>query len=884
MKKHLYFLFICFLSICLKAQTVNLKGVVKDSLQNYLAYANVIAKPKDSSKALKFSITDDIGYYKLELLKNNLYTISVSYLGFKTESFQFVAHENSQKNIVLSVAPNQLQEVVIELPVIYKEDTITFNTDHFITGDERKLKNVLNKLPGVEVQKNGDVTVQGKKITKLLVEGRTFFDGGTKMAVDNIPADAIDKVQVIDNYSEIAFLKNVSSSNEMAMNIMLKKDKKEFVFGDVEVGKGANDFYRMHSNLFYYSPKTTANFIGNLNNTGEKTFSVKDYMNFKGGVSAILNDNGSIYNESDIELSQFLETQDVVESSNKFGALNIYRTINNKLTISGFGIFSHVKNKSIEESLNQYPTFTEATENIRNNRNQIALGNFRVEYAPSTHEQWYFKTSVKRGDNFYNEIFKSFIVDNDLSIETNFKNPFFFVNQTFELHKKLSRQHSFSLALSTEFNNKKPTFIWETNKQLLKGLIPFTETANYLFNQFNEITNANFSTVFKHYWVINNTNHIYTTVGNKFNKVIYKTEENQVLDDGTTVDFSEAGFGNNLNYQLNDLYLGIQYKRKLGIFEIKPGLFLHNYNWNLVQLPVVSKHKLIVLPEFFSKIEFSNSNKLQFNYQLKSFFSDASKFANRYYLSSYNTVFKGNEHLENELMHSARLYYSRFSLYKGLMLFSILNYTKKVKGIQNTVQFEGVNQFITPIIINNPEERYSFNLNVTKKIKDIKYGISTNAATSKFLQNINTVTVTNQSNSIGYKVLAKTLFDKFPTVEFGFEQNFGSYISSDLNSRFVTNRPYLNIDYDFLEGFIFSFEFENYRYENTMLNQKNKYQILNSTLSYRNENSVWSFKFEAKNLFNANFKQFNSFSTYIISDSKTYILPRILLFTIGYNL
>lgn len=883
-KKYLPFLFFCLLSIGLNAQKITLKGFVENSLQQPLSYANVIAKPTDTLKPLKFSITDDVGLYKLELLKNNLYTISISYLGFKTENFDFVGHENSQKNIVLSDAPNQLQEVVIELPVIYKDDTITFNTEKFITGDERKLKNVLSKLPGVEVQKNGDVTVQGKKITKLLVEGRTFFNGGTKLGIDNIPANAIEKVQVIDNYNEISFLKNMSNSNSMAMNIMLKKDKKEFVFGDVEVGKGTDDFYRTHSNLFYYSPKTTVNLIGNLNNTGEKILSYKDYMNFEGGLSASLKDNGSIYKASSNELSQFLDAQDVVKTNNKFGALNVSKSINSKLTISGFGIFSHLKNKTLEESLNQYPTFTESTINTTNNRSQISLGNFRVEYAPSINEQWYFKTLVKQVDNDSNELFKASVAVEDLTLATNSNNPLFFANQTIEWHKKLSTKHTFSVAFSAQFENEKPTSIWETNQQLLTGFIPLQNDSIYKINQNTKSKNLQSNILAKHYWVINNYNHLYTTLGNSYLNEDFYIKENQLLSSGEVHDFSTAGFGNDLNFAFNDLFVGVHYKVKMGIVELKQGMFVHNYQWQLEQGTNKSSNKTLFLPDFFAKVEFSNSNKLQFNYQLRSSFSEASKFANQFYLRSYNSVFKGNQNLENELSHSARIYYSRFSLYRGLMLFSALNYSKKVRGIQNAVQFEGVNQFITPILIDNPEERYSFNLNVTKKIKDIKYGLSTNATTSKFLQKINTETITNNSKSIGYKASVKTLCDKFPTVEIGFEQNYGSYNSSNLNSKFVTNNPYLNIDYDFLEGFIFSFELENYSYKNATINQSNNYQISNATLSYQKENSAWSFKLDAKNLFNANFNQSNSFSTYIITDSKMYILPRIVLFTIGYNL
>ena len=877
---------ICFvLGICItNAQTITLKGSVKDSLQNPLSYANVIAKPADVSKNLQFAITDEDGLYKLELTKNDAYTISVSYMGYKTASFKFTATENSQKNIVLKDAPNQLQEVIIEMPVTVKEDTITYNTNKFVTGEERKLKNVLKKLPGVEVDKNGSVTVQGKKVTTMLVEGKKFFGGGSKLAVENIPANAVDNIQVIDNYNEIAFLKNVSDSDEMAMNILLKEDKKQFAFGDIEVGKGNEDFYRTHSNLFYYSPKTNVNFIGNLNNTGEKTFTFKDYMSFQGGVSAILKGDGSIYNVSGSDFSQFLETQDLVNSTNKFGALNITKVVNSKLDISGYAIFSHAKNETLVESVNQYTAFTEEKENTTNSRNILGIAKFNLEYAPTSNEQWYFKTQFKKTDNLKsNAIISS--IDNEIrSIFSENTTQATFLNQNIEWHQKKSNKHTFSFAADATFDENNPKTLWETNQAILQGLIPVEDSDTYKLKQLKEIKNTSINTIFKHYWVLNNFNHIYTTLGNKYVNESFSTDDSQQLEDGTKYSFSSSGFGNNIDYQLNDLFLGVHYKFKAGVFELKQGAFLHNYNWSLQQEQSLKNNKTVLLPDFSATIKLSNSKKIKLNYQLKSTFSNASKLANRFYLQSYNSVHKGNKNLENELYHTARIYYSRFSLYRGLMLFGGVNYTKKVKGIQNAVHFEDIDQFISPIVVNNPEERWNFNLNVTKKIKNIKYGLNTRVLTSTYLHNINELFVTNKSNSYTYALSAKTLFDKFPTIEVGFEQQIGNYTSSNQVSKFTTNKPYVNIDYDFLKGFIFSFEYENYKYLNKTFSLQNNYQLANAMLTYKNENSAWSFKFDAQNLFNVKYKQQNSFSSYIVSDTKTYILPRIFMFSVGYNL
>jgi len=298
--KNKLFIGIVFLLISQLAftQTRLLTGVVTDSLNNVLPYTNVLAKPDSTNINMAFAITDEKGRFKLELKQDLSYTITVSYLGFKSFTFKTKLTQNAIKNIVLKEAANQLEEVILikELPVNIKKDTITYNTKVFTNGKERKLKQVLKKLPGVEVNKNGGVTVLGKKVTDLLVDNKPFFGGGTKLGVENIPADAVKSVEVLDNYNKVGFLKGLNDSQRMALNIKLKKDKKKFVFGDVEVGKATDSHYLLHPNLFYYSPRTTVNFIGDVNDIGKKSFTIDDYINFEGGFGKLMNNPNSYFN------------------------------------------------------------------------------------------------------------------------------------------------------------------------------------------------------------------------------------------------------------------------------------------------------------------------------------------------------------------------------------------------------------------------------------------------------------------------------------------------------------------------------------------------------------------------------------------------------------
>ena len=143
---------------------------------------------------------------------------------------------------------------------------------------------------------------------------------------------------------------------------------------------------------------------------------------------------------------------------------------------------------------------------------------------------------------------------------------------------------------------------------------------------------------------------------------------------------------------------------------------------------------------------------------------------------------------------------------------------------------------------------------------------------------------TNKNNNYSYRIGMETLHDNFPTIDIGFKRSIGNFISNNSTSNFITNEPSLTIDYDFSKGFIFNFDYTLYDFKNKALNQRNRYDVANFTISYRKENSPWSYKMFSNNLFNSVFKRNSSFSQYVISDTKTFLLPRVWMFSISYNL
>ena len=873
---------IVFISFNSFSQNYTFEGFIKDSLQTPLPYANIIAEPINKSTNLKFGISDEKGRFKIELEKSN-YTITISYLGFEKQTILLSIEKDTIKSFILKEQLNNLTEIVIDIPVIVKQDTIIYNINKFVNGRERKLKNVLKKLPGVEVEKNGTIIIQGKKVATLLVDGKPFFDGGTRIGVNNIPADAIDKIIVLDNYNEVAFLKKISDSEEMAMDIILKKDKKKFIFGDIETGKGNKEFYKTNSSLFYYSPKTTLNFIGNLNNTGEKVFTIKDFINFQGNINSVFKNGVSGLLKPNNDLSQFLENQDFLKSNNKFGALNIVKSIAEKLDISSFGIFSYSKINTLESNLNQYTTFIENTHISGNTKNIFGIGKFNIDYRPNSNEQWSFKTQLKQTNSTLSKTNNTQIDNINNSIILDKNNNQLFLNQNLEWHKKVSKEHTFSSSVNYTFNKTKPTSLWKSTQLILQDLIPLEIDDNYVLRQKKQNQNNNLEAIFKHYCIINNSNHIYTSFGNNFSKQQYTTNDSQLLSNGTINDFENSEFNNDLDFNFNDLFLGLHYKFRTGKLTFVQGLIIRNYSWYLKQYSNIENKKTFILPDFNAKLQLGKSEKLRLKYNLKTSFGNASQLSNKYQLQSYNSVYKGNPLLENELYHSVNLSYNKFSMYKGIMLLGNLNYIKKKQGIQNNIEFQETNQFVTPIIVDNPETQWDFNSSIRKRIKKVNYTLKSKINNLKYLQKIDNEYNTNIKNNFTLGLSAKTLYKKWPTIEIGYDKSIGIYTSNNNISKFNTNKSFMNIDYEF-KDFVFSFEYEYYNYNNKQFNLENKYQFANTSLLYQKENSVWSFELNAQNLFNSKFKNQNSFSEYIIRDKKKFIQPLLVMFSLNYKI
>ena len=888
MFKTLLLLFFTTLSL---AQSQVITGVVAEENRKPLESANIIAKPLQEKASLKFAIADNKGRYRLELDKGVKYEITVSYIGY-VEQVWITTPNDTEKthDFILQPTGEQLKEIVIKhvfKPIVIKKDTITYDVKSFANGNERKMKEILEKLPGVEVDKKGNVTVQGKKVTKMLVEGKSFFGGGSKLAVENIPADALDKIEVIDHFNEVGFMKQVSDSDDLAMNVKLKADKKKFVFGDVEagaeVGNVNNGFYLAHAALFYYSPKTNLSFIGDANNIGKRTFTFDDLLRFGGGMSSFLSGRKSFTN-----LYSFAtDNNEVVQNKSQFAALNFSHDFSNKLEISGFSILSKVLTSSQIESKNEYlQNSAIAFENKLqkgDNRSLLGISNIKLNYSPNTKEKWYYNGQYQSSTNDLNNTINSITNLRSSVFQTLNQADNTAIKQYLEWHKSYNDAHTTTFVVNHAYDTNTPQTRWFTDQPFLTGIIPIQSDNTYTIDQIKRVQNHSIDALFKHYWVINNANHLYTIFGNNNGRSQLFTSEKQLLNTNGSNSFSTGGFGNDINYQLNDAYIGLEYKFRIGIWTNKPALYSH---WYAMQTEQASGRRVVEkqvwLPQWTSEFEFNKSETLNFSYKLEVGFPEVSQLADQFTLQNYNLVFKGNALLENEQFHSANLRYSKMNMYRGITWNAMASFVKKENNIRNEVILQGINQVNTPFLRDNPETNYNVNGSFTKKIYRFNLRLSSSLSWFNYLQNLNGVTTSNDRNNQKVGVLIKTAYKKWPTVSVGYTKGFSQF-QGITQSKFQFDSYNADAEFSFFKHWTYKLEYENT--SNTNANQqRNFYDLANTSLRYQKKNSPFGFELSVNNVLNTSVKNDFSFSDYLISERTTFVLPRVVLFSISYKL
>lgn len=872
------------------AQTRVITGIVSDEAGTPLERANVMAKSLEEGGGVKFATANAAGLYSLTLDTSNTYLLSVSYIGYYPDSIRLEAGDRDiQQHFKLRIRSEQISEIVIKYdyqPIIIKKDTIVFHVEAFAIGNERKLRDILAKLPGVEVDRDGQVTFNGQPIRHMLVEGKKFFGGGSKLAVENIPANALEQIEVIDNFNEVGFLKEVSGTDEMAMNVKLKEGHKELVFGDLEAGGGNGGHHLGHAALFYYTPAHNVSFIGDVNDIGKSVFTFEDMMRFQGGVSAYINTNSR---PAFTNLRSFTaDNRDVVENRSRFAAINFSSDVLDKLNISGFAIFSRLLTAQRSDTYIQYLTNqnepTEERLSERDNDDLMGLANIKLDYSPNRYEKWYYNAQWQSSNNSFASTLNSLtnLQQNQFEALSDADNHS--LKQYVEWHKAYSAQHTTTFVLNHVYGKSTPRSTWLNDRAFLPGFIPLVDDEQYHIQQVTKESSNSVDALFRHYWVINRYNQLHSNIGNNLTTADLLTNDRQLLSDGTINNFAASGFGNEVNYLLNDAFIGFDYKFILGRLTNTASIYGHWYALSTRQPDGDQRlSQLLPEPKWRSEYELQEHEKLILDYQYANTFPRISQLNDRFSLSSYNAVFRGNALLANERYHHSMLRYSKFTGIGGPITHVYLNFNRKTRAIRDELQFEGINRYSIPVMTDNPETNWTVYTSYSNQVAFFRFGGIARLSWFDYTQTVNAILANNRRTSQQYTANVKTTPRDWPQAEIAYTKGFNRFSGNSI-SEFETDQLTLRFDYRFLPSWSFFADYDYFRNLNKDTENSDTYQIANAALDYQRNKSPWGFRLTANNLLDARFKVSNSISDFMVSEQFNFILPRVWLLSVRYKL
>lgn len=874
------------LSAASSAQNIRFEGVVLDSLGVVISTANIVATNQETNRMDNFAISDLEGKFSIGIKKGVSYKIKVSYLGYKPVELERKSSIDLNEVVVMYEQAEQLDgvEVTYEMPVSIQGDTIVYNADSFNTGSERKLKDVLENLPGVEINDDGQIEVEGRQVTKVMVEGKDFFDGDSKIATENIPANAIDKVQVLKNFNEVSQLSGVTNNDDnMAINIKLKEGKDKFWFGELGGGGGEKDRFLLNPKVFYYSPKTSINFLGNSNNLGQNPFTRRDYFRFTGGFRNQSNQSGSSINiqTDDVGLSN-LQNNNAAAIDNDFAATNFSYAPNEGLNFSGFAIFSqnNTKINSIRERTFTTTGVTETTDNNFAQVNTSQLYKFSTLYNANPSFQFEYDIFYRKADEIENSDILSTAArqENIASLRT--QTPLQ-LSQNLNAYFTRNEQHIFALELQHTLQEENPFFELQKERILFPDVLPLEEQPDGYLVQQNRFTKTNkLDGRLEYYYMLSDTSSLNLTLGTTQVRQDYDSTIGNTIN-GTLTLFDQPNLINDVRYDFSDVYGALRYRIKTGKFTINPGVTLHQYDIKTLQLNPTNSNETRLLPDVWVRYQLRDSENIRFTYRAQLQYSDVSRLGDAYTFSNYNRLFVGNSSLRPAYFHNYSLNYFNFNMFNFTNIFIRMNYQKQFDTFKTVNTINGINRESSPFNSPKAEERINVNARLQKRFNNLKTSLTLRATKRKTYNIVNgDLRQFDYFTQFGSASLA-TNFKAAPNIEIGYSYNNNRSKDEDQVRYYITERPFVGVDAAFLDGFIFlaDYSFFDYRLGSTSLN---KYDDLSMSLLYNKKDSKWEFGLQATNLLNNGSINSDNFSGITQTTTSYIIQPRFIFLTLKY--
>lgn len=345
------------------------QGMLRDSSFRIVSGASVQLISDGDTVGTSSSVG---GLFKFNTVKSNLFKIKINSIGFEP-FLQEYTYPSGESNFVvptiqLKAIPNMLEEVVVNgvVTVQVKGDTVEYAMDNLKLRQGAVAEDALKKLQGVEVDKDGAVTAQGEQITRVRINGKDFFGGDVKTATQNLPADIIQKIQVVDDFGDMANLTgNKSGESTKVLNIQIDPKYNNGYATTLRIGGGTEERYQATGMFMGFKEKTQVSVLGNLNNMNAPLF---DFNAMGGGARGRQGGGGRGNNP-------FAGTEGITNTGSL--GVNIRHDFSDKLKVYGSYSYGRDDNNTLSTSFTEF-IGQNLTQDSKTDNNSVR-GNHRLE-------------------------------------------------------------------------------------------------------------------------------------------------------------------------------------------------------------------------------------------------------------------------------------------------------------------------------------------------------------------------------------------------------------------------------------------------------------------------------------------------------------------------
>ena len=357
------------------------------------------------------------------------------------------------------------------------------------------------------------------------------------------------------------------------------------------------------------------------------------------------------------------------------------------------------------------------------------------------------------------------------------------------------------------------------------------------------------------------------------------------LNDNIIFSFDDEKLKNDISFSFIDNYTSLHYRFKDGKITFNPGITLHNYkiDTNDNFRGVLSDSEIRILPDIWVSYKLKESETLRFTYNSRVRFSDVSRRALGYTFNNYNSLRIGNEAIKPAYFNDFSLNYFNFNMFNFTNIFARANYSRQFDSLKSSFLLDGINRINTPFNSPKDEESISFNGNIQKRFNKLKVSTGGSINSSKYYNVVNENLREFQYLTQSIRGSIATNFNSGPNFEIGFNYNVNKSKDESRIQHYITERPFINTDIAFLNGFVFfaEYSFFDYRIGSQSLNN---YDDSSFSLSYNKKDSKWEFAIEGKNLLDNGTINRDNFSGIVQSSTTFFVQPRFIYFTLKYKL